>query len=77
MRVLLLLTGHTKVIYARIDVKTNKGHVRLSGTVDNFYKKWSAIDNALKVSEVAEVIDQIKVKPTDTVDDRVLQKNIK
>ena len=40
--------------------ETHQGQVTLTGTVDNFHKKWSAIDNAMKVANVVDVIDQIQ-----------------
>jgi osmotically-inducible protein OsmY len=60
----------------RLDVETFDGRVTLNGRVDNFHKKWSAIDTAMKVSGVLEVIDEIIVEPTDVVVDTVLKKNI-
>jgi osmotically-inducible protein OsmY len=74
--VIQALLWDARVSPSRIVVKTKNGHVTLSGTVDNFHKKWSALDNALKISGVDEVIDDIKVKPNDSVDDAVLQDNI-
>ncbi len=70
------LLWDARVSPARIDVETTEGQVTLTGTVDNFYKKWSAIENAIKVANVVKVIDQIKVKPTDVVDDSTLRQNI-
>jgi osmotically-inducible protein OsmY len=70
------LLWDARVSPARIDVDTKNGHVTLRGTVDNFHKKWSAIDNAMKVANVVKVIDQIKVQPTDVVDDATLQQHI-
>jgi osmotically-inducible protein OsmY len=70
------LLWDARVSPARIDVDTKNGHVTLSGTVDNFHKKWSAIDNAMKVANVVHVVDHIKVEPTDVVTDAALQQNI-
>jgi osmotically-inducible protein OsmY len=74
--IIQVLLWDARVSPARIDVHTENGYVTLSGTVDNYYKKWSAIDNAMKVSGVVEVIDQIKVKPKDLVKDVIIQGNI-
>ena len=70
------LLWDARVSPARIDVDSNKGYVTLTGTVDNFHKKWSAIDNTMKVANVLKVIDKIKVVPADSVDDATIQKHI-
>jgi osmotically-inducible protein OsmY len=70
------LLWDARVSPARIEVESNNGYVTLSGTVDNFHKKWSAIDNAMKVAHVVKVIDQIKVVPTDSVHDATIQQHI-
>jgi osmotically-inducible protein OsmY len=74
--VIQALLWDARVSPVRLDVETFNGKVTLSGRVDNFHKKWSAIDTAMKVSEVLEVIDEIKVEPTDVVEDALLQKSI-
>ena len=70
------LLWDARVSPARINVNTINGQVTLKGTVDNFHKKWSAIDNALKVENVVDVIDKIKVQPMDIVEDEALRQHI-
>jgi osmotically-inducible protein OsmY len=70
------LLWDARVSPARIDVETVNGQVTLTGTVDNFHKKWSAIDHAMRVANVVKVLDQIKVQPTDSVDDETLRRHI-
>ena len=75
--VIQTLLWDARVSPARINVKTKNGEVTLSGTVDTFYKKWSAIDAVLKIPHVLEVKDNLIVKTTDKVEDQFIEKNIK
>jgi osmotically-inducible protein OsmY len=48
----------------------------LSGTVDNYHKKWSARNASSQVPHVKEVVDEMIVKPSVKVSDTDIQKNI-
>jgi osmotically-inducible protein OsmY len=74
--VIQALLWDARVSPSRLNVETKQGIVTLSGIVDTFHKKWSALDTTIKVREVVEIVDNIVVKPADSVDDAVLQQNI-
>jgi osmotically-inducible protein OsmY len=74
--VIQALVWDARVSPSRIEVHTLGGIVTLSGTVDNYHKKWSALDTALRMPNVVEVRDEIKVLPADAISDSELKKNI-
>lgn len=55
----------------QLDIETQQGIVTLSGTVDNFFAKDRAVEQAQSIKGVRSVVDHIQVRPASVPDEKL------
>jgi osmotically-inducible protein OsmY len=61
---------------SKINVSVAGGVVTLGGTVDNYWKKIQAEEDAYGITGVIDVINELGVVPTEKLSDEVIARNI-
>lgn len=72
-----ILSWNTDIDVMDIDVSVEGGVVTLEGTVDEYWKKWKAVELASDVSGVIDVIDEMTVVPTGSFIDKDIAETIR
>ncbi|MFO8037246.1 MAG: BON domain-containing protein [Anaerolineales bacterium] len=71
-----ILSWNTDIDVMDIDVTVEGGVVTLEGTVDEYWKKWKAVELVSDVSGVIDVIDEMTVVPTGSFIDQDIAETI-
>lgn len=71
-----ILSWNTDIDVMEIDVTVEGGVVTLEGTVDEYWKKWKAVELVSDVSGVIDVIDEMTVVPTGSFIDQDIAETI-
>ncbi|MBS3752805.1 MAG: BON domain-containing protein [Anaerolineales bacterium] len=71
-----ILSWNTDIDIMDIDVSVEGGVVTLEGTVDEYWKKWKAVELVSDVSGVIDVLDEMTVVPTGSFIDKDIAETI-
>jgi osmotically-inducible protein OsmY len=71
-----ILSWNTDIDIIDIDVSVEGGVVTLEGTVDEYWKKWKAVELVSDVSGVIDVLDEMTVVPTGSFIDKDIAETI-
>lgn len=71
-----ILSWNTDIDVMDIDVSVEGGVVTLEGTVDEYWKKWKAVELVSDVSGVIDVLDEMTVVPTGSFIDKDIAETI-
>ncbi|MFO7944933.1 MAG: BON domain-containing protein [Anaerolineales bacterium] len=71
-----ILSWNTDIDVMDIDVSVEGGIVTLEGTVDEYWKKWKAVELVSDVSGVIDVLDEMTVVPTGSFIDKDIAETI-
>lgn len=71
-----ILSWNTDIDVMDIDVSVEGGIVTLEGTVDEYWKKWKAVELVSDVNGVIDVIDEMTVVPTGSFIDQDIAETI-
>lgn len=72
-----ILSWNTDIDIMDIDVSVEGGVVTMEGTVDEYWKKWKAVELASDVSGVIDVLDEMTVVPTGSFIDKDIAETIR
>jgi len=72
-----ILSWNSDIDVMDIDVSVEGGVVTLEGTVDEYWKKWKAVELASDVSGVIDVLDELTVVPTGSFIDKDIAETIR
>ncbi len=71
-----ILSWNTDIDVMDIDVSVEGGIVTLEGTVNEYWKKWKAVELVSDVSGVIDVVDEMTVVPTGSFIDKDIAETI-
>jgi osmotically-inducible protein OsmY len=71
-----ILSWNTDIDVMDIDISVEGGVVTLEGTVDEYWKKWKAVELVSDVSGVIDVLDEMTVVPTGSFIDKDIAETI-
>lgn len=71
-----ILSWNTDIDVMDIDVSLEGGVVTMEGTVDEYWKKWKAVELVSDVSGVIDVLDEMTVVPTGSFIDKDIAETI-
>lgn len=72
-----ILSWNTDIDILDIDVSVEGGVVTLEGTVDEYWKKWKAVELASDINGVIDVLDEMTVVPTGSFIDKDIAETIR
>ncbi len=72
-----ILSWNTNIDILDIDISVEGGVVTLEGTVDEYWKKWKAVELASDINGVIDVLDEMTVVPTGSFIDKDIAETIR